>query len=338
MSLDSKEFRRALSAFPTGVAVVTTLDDVGQPHGLTVSSFNSVSLDPPMILWSQSVHAPSHPVFLSATGFVVNILAEDQADLSAQFSRGGADKFAGVVLEDSRDGPPLLAGCSATFECVTEHRYPGGDHTIFVGAVRRFKRHSHRPLVYGSGRYLIAQPGQTGENCALGDVRAVRMATPIAAELAVELGESVCISVWGNQGPTVIRWEESRHPVSAGLKTGLVLPLLDSATGRVFAAHLPTDRIGGLLDGQEAEAEDLTRIRRHGVCHYRSSALASVYGGEVEAVSVPVLNAAGDIVLALTIVRRTDDLQRPGDVSSLSGRLVAEAARLSSRLAAIPSD
>src|SRR3954469_18364116 len=90
---DSLELRRVLGAFVTGVTVITTLDRDGKPHGLTANSFTSVSLDPPLILWSQSLTAPSHPVFRESERFVVNILADDQVEISNRFARGGADKF-----------------------------------------------------------------------------------------------------------------------------------------------------------------------------------------------------------------------------------------------------
>ena len=87
--IDVKEFRRVLGSFVTGVTVITTIDEQGKPHGLTANSFSSVSLDPPLVLWSQSITAPSHAVFRDAQRFVVNILADDQLEISNQFSRGG---------------------------------------------------------------------------------------------------------------------------------------------------------------------------------------------------------------------------------------------------------
>lgn len=116
-SFDARELRNVLGAFVTGVTVITALDRDGRPHGLTANSFSSVSLDPPLILWSQSLASPSHPVFLEAERFVVNILADDQVAVSKHFARGGDDKFAGCETRPGLGGVPLIAGCAAYLEC-----------------------------------------------------------------------------------------------------------------------------------------------------------------------------------------------------------------------------
>src|SRR4051812_18428675 len=105
---DARALRQVLGAFVTGVTVITTVDASGKPHGLTANSFSSVSLDPPLILWSQSLTAPSHPVFRDADRFVVNILADDQVEVSNRFARGGADKFAGCATRAGLGGVPLI--------------------------------------------------------------------------------------------------------------------------------------------------------------------------------------------------------------------------------------
>ncbi len=161
---DPKALRRALGAFATGVTVVTACDLQGRRHGLTVNSFASVSLDPPLVLWSQAVIAPSHGVFQQVGHFAVNVLAEDQSDLSARFSRAGEDKFAGLSVDTGIGGVPLLPGCAARFECSVYQRYPGGDHTIYVGRVERFGRTDLAPLIFGNGRYLAGRPLQSTFN------------------------------------------------------------------------------------------------------------------------------------------------------------------------------
>ncbi|MCC2632239.1 MAG: peptidase [Ramlibacter sp.] len=155
-AFDPREFRAALGCFATGVTVITTLAPDGSPVGLTANSFNSVSLDPPMVLWSLARKAWSLPVFLQAQHWAVHVLAADQEALSNRFARAGEDKFAGLALETSRHGIPLLAGCAARFECRTALRQEGGDHIIFLGQVEAFERADRAPLVFLSGRYAEA--------------------------------------------------------------------------------------------------------------------------------------------------------------------------------------
>jgi flavin reductase (DIM6/NTAB) family NADH-FMN oxidoreductase RutF len=127
---DSRELRRTLGTFVTGVTVMTTVDEVGRFHGITANSFSSVSLDPPLVLWSQAVSTRSHPVFFKAEHFAVNILAEDQIELSNRFAKSFQEKFAGLEVDIGLGGVPLLRGCSAWLQCRVFSRIPGGDHTI----------------------------------------------------------------------------------------------------------------------------------------------------------------------------------------------------------------
>lgn len=152
--IDPGEFRRALSCFATGVTVVTTRNNDGERVGITVSSFNSVSLDPPLVLWSIADDAYSYDVFIDAEYFAVNILTMEQQHLVERFATRGVDKFEGLQSVDGLHGVPLLPGCAASFECRTEHRYPGGDHQILVGRVLRFESFEEDPLVLYRGRIL----------------------------------------------------------------------------------------------------------------------------------------------------------------------------------------
>jgi flavin reductase (DIM6/NTAB) family NADH-FMN oxidoreductase RutF len=161
-ALDPKELRRAFGSFVTGVTIVTALDAHGHPVGLTANSFSSVSLDPPLVLWSQSLTAPSHPVFRSAERFAINILADDQAGLSDRFARGGTDKFSGVAVRQGLGGVPLIDGATALLECTRVATYPGGDHAIFLGRVERFERHGRTPLVFAAGSYLSIPASAAG--------------------------------------------------------------------------------------------------------------------------------------------------------------------------------
>lgn len=158
--LDVQAFRRALGAFVTGVTIVTTRAEDGRPVGLTANSFNSVSLDPAMVLWSLALTSPNLAAFQYSRCWAVHILAADQEDLSARFATRGTDKFAGLEVAEGPDGVPLLSGCSARFVCRTSFEYDGGDHAIFVGQVIDFAATDARPLVFHGGRYnRILPPG-----------------------------------------------------------------------------------------------------------------------------------------------------------------------------------
>ncbi|MGB5331963.1 MAG: flavin reductase family protein [Woeseiaceae bacterium] len=148
------EFRRTLSCFATGVAVVTTLDAKDEKVGITVSSFNSVSLEPPLILWSVGVDSMSYDVFISAKYFAVHVLALHQQELSDRFAQSGNNKFATLDCGEGIHGVPILPEFAACLECSTEHVYPGGDHKIIVGRVHRCEDREDDPLIIHRSRFL----------------------------------------------------------------------------------------------------------------------------------------------------------------------------------------
>lgn len=150
--LDGRAFREALGAFTTGVTVVTTRGEQGDV-GLTANSFNSVSLDPPMVLWSLGKNASSLPAFRAASHFAVHILSENQQELSNRFATRGIDKFADTEVMRGPDDVPLLNDCAARFVCRTEYQYEGGDHIIFVGEVLDFSHWERAPLLFHGGKY-----------------------------------------------------------------------------------------------------------------------------------------------------------------------------------------
>jgi flavin reductase (DIM6/NTAB) family NADH-FMN oxidoreductase RutF len=150
VSHDPRDFRSALGCFPTGVCLVTALAPDGRRVGLTANSFSSVSLDPPMILWSLARTASSAPVFRDAEYFVINVLAAGDDELSSHFARPGEDKFA-KYADRFADG--VLRGAIATFECHSRHRYYGGDHIILIGVVERYLHTGGAPLVFSRGQY-----------------------------------------------------------------------------------------------------------------------------------------------------------------------------------------
>ena len=150
--LNQNLFRKALSCFPTGVAVATTVSANGQPRGLTISSFNSVSMNPPLILWSIGLEAACVEDFRQADRFAINILSATQVDISRKFAAAQEDRFATIDWSLSAFGLPLIHGISASLECQIWARYPGGDHEIIVGEVCHLIGNEKTPLLYGLGR------------------------------------------------------------------------------------------------------------------------------------------------------------------------------------------
>jgi len=155
----SAEFRTALGMFATGVTIVTARGSSGQLVGLTASSFNSVSLEPPLVLWSLSQAASSMDAFRAGSHYAINILAADQQDLAQRFATRGAERFADLAFTEGASGAPLIAGCVATFECFNRSRYVEGDHVIFVGEVEHCThRPGTSPLLYHGGKFYTEHP------------------------------------------------------------------------------------------------------------------------------------------------------------------------------------
>jgi flavin reductase ActVB len=153
MPINSEDFRNAMSRFASGVTVVTTKDAAGDPHGITVSAFSSVSLDPPLVLICIENAAGSVHAFKQSKMFVVNVLSREQIELSERFAAQIADKFAGVDLDLDIDGIPVLSNCLVNLSCRVRNVYDGGDHTIFVGEVESSIVAEGDPLIYFRGDY-----------------------------------------------------------------------------------------------------------------------------------------------------------------------------------------
>lgn len=140
--------------FATGVTIVTTCTSEGEPVGLTANSFNAVSLEPPLVLWSLSRKAASLPAFRAGSHYAINVLAADQKALAERFAAKGADRWSGVQSTAGVCGAPLIPAAAATFECFNRSRYDEGDHVIFVGEVERCTwRADASPLLFHGGRY-----------------------------------------------------------------------------------------------------------------------------------------------------------------------------------------
>jgi len=153
--IDPKALRQALGAYTTGVTIITTRSSTGEPVGITANSFSSVSLDPPLVLWSLARSAHSLPAFSESTHWNVHVLSMEQEDLSNRFARAGENKFAGLELDDGMSDSPLLPQCSARFQCKKAFEYDGGDHIIFVGEVLGFDKSERPALAYAAGNYAI---------------------------------------------------------------------------------------------------------------------------------------------------------------------------------------
>lgn len=152
--LDPREFRNALGTFATGVTVITTRGPKGELVGNTASSFNAVSLDPPLILWSLGRSSYSFKAYLSNDHFAVNVLREGQEEISARFAKALGDKWQGLDYETSETGCPILPNVLGVFECKTAYTYQGGDHVIFVGEVLRYDFDpAGKPLLFWRGDY-----------------------------------------------------------------------------------------------------------------------------------------------------------------------------------------
>ena len=145
--------------FATGVTIVTARTPAGELVGLTANSFNSVSLNPPLVLWSLSQAASSMAALTTGSHYAINILAADQKELAERFSSKRADRWQGVAFTDGLAGAPLLTGAVASFECFNRSRYEEGDHVIFVGEVERCNhRAGAAPLLFHGGKFYTEHP------------------------------------------------------------------------------------------------------------------------------------------------------------------------------------
>lgn len=153
LSFDATTFRRTLGMFATGIAIVTARNGRGEPIGLTINSFNSVSLAPPLVVWSLANSSALREDLEACEYYAINILAADQEDLSNRFASRNGDRFAGLRWEEGLGGAPLLEGCCAVFEVRNSQRLPGGDHVVFISEVVRCDRSEQAPLVFFNGQY-----------------------------------------------------------------------------------------------------------------------------------------------------------------------------------------
>ncbi|ETF00598.1 flavin reductase [Advenella kashmirensis W13003] len=353
-TFDQRTLRNVLGTFVTGVTVVTTQDAEGRHYGVTANSFSSVSIDPPLILWSQSRSSSSHPAFRDSDHFVINILADNQVAVSNHFAKSRDDKFENIAFVNGLGGAPILDGCAAHLECRKVAAYPGGDHVVFLGQVERISsRGQCKPLAFGGGRYMVAYAHDLGPvsldlgGSGLADVEAIRLVSAALPEICEQLGQyTLCLAVWGNRGPTAIRWEPSQNPVSHNLRTGLVMSITRSATGRAFAAFQPEEIMATLIEEdlaasccdtsearkqrQQFEAE-VEQARAHGFARAAAERTSPFHEVAVNAFSAPIFNAQGRMVMALSLTSPADRLPAARD-GIVPITLAKEATTLSQRL------
>jgi flavin reductase (DIM6/NTAB) family NADH-FMN oxidoreductase RutF len=151
--IDPRDFRNALGTFATGVTIITAVAPDGKPYGLTCNSFASVSLNPPLVLWSLGVYSSSLTVFQNASHFTVNVLGASQQALADKFAKSSDEKFTGIDWTPGLGSAPVLAESVANFQCRSVNRYYGGDHVIFLGAVEAYSYNGREPLLFARGSY-----------------------------------------------------------------------------------------------------------------------------------------------------------------------------------------
>jgi flavin reductase (DIM6/NTAB) family NADH-FMN oxidoreductase RutF len=151
--LHPEEFRKACSRYATGIAVATVEGPDGKPHGLTVNSLTSVSIEPPLLLVCIAKTATAYTAFQAARGFAINILREEQIDLSQHFAASKEERFEGLAWRFGLYGAPVLDGVLAVAECAMHTSFDGGDHTIFIGLVEHAEAHEGAPLLYFASAY-----------------------------------------------------------------------------------------------------------------------------------------------------------------------------------------
>ena len=153
MALDAREIRNVMGHFATGVTVITTSDITGTPFGLTVNSFTSLSLNPPLVVVCVDKTVDCYSCFDESKVFAVNVLSEDQEELSRRFATKRIEKFAGIQWRMGEHGLPLLDGVIGTIECKVTRSYEGGDHTLFLGEILSATAKGDRPLLFFKGKY-----------------------------------------------------------------------------------------------------------------------------------------------------------------------------------------
>ena len=350
---DSRQLRNVLGTFTTGVTVVTTIDREGMPHGVTANSFSSVSLDPPLVLWSQALTAKSLLAYQNSEYFAVNILADDQVAMSNHFAKSQPNKFAAIDFDTGIGGVPVLRGTVAHFECVKVASYTAGDHVIYLGRVERVSHSGRRPLAFAHGRYMVPYTHDLGPvslqfgSPTVATVEEIDVATDALPAIQKAVGGiSLCLSVWANHGPTVIRWLRGTNAVGAHLRTGLVMSMIGTATGRAFAAFSPTDvtrsfieedlRLWRVADEDELQQRErfeseIAEAKLRGLARMVNREPSQLVDLPVNAFAAPIFNRDGVMVMAVSLAADTSTLSSDWD-GAVSHELRSGAKTISERL------
>lgn len=323
IKLDEHKLCKTFDAFATGVTVITIRRSDGSFSGVTANSFNSVSVSPPLVLWSQSIWAKRFPAFRDCDHFTVNVLAHDQRSLANRFVVSEDEPFSEFDFLEGIHGAPILKGTTACLECKKIDMVSGGDHAVFLGRVEDLHYNGRAPLIYSEGKYKIAQAHELGSYELMAGAaipvnpKAVDYVKREMPRIAEAVGDhSLCLSVWGNKGPTTVHWEASRKPVSNQLRLGLAMYITQSATGRAFAAFLPEPTTAALIEDELSiyQSPDETReeqrsnfnrmlaeFRDRGISRASHSAPSPAHGSPVTAFSAPIFGPDNHMYMALTV-------------------------------------
>ncbi|WP_246252708.1 flavin reductase [Allomesorhizobium camelthorni] len=238
-------FRRCLGQFGTGVAIITTRSD-GQNAGVTVNSVASVSLEPPLVLWSISRQSRSFGAFQDAPGFAINILSKDQIELSRHFSSSAVHKFTGVPSRNGHHDIPLLDGAVAHIECSQEAAYDGGDHVIMIGRVSRVSRYSGDPLLFVQGRYVVAADHP--------DVDATTAANGTSAPPQIAVDSALIPLLFEAHYALSAKFDEHRRAEGLSRTVARILAILQDSPG-LTAHEVARKTYIGIRDAEDALAE-----------------------------------------------------------------------------------
>ncbi|MGP9790330.1 flavin reductase family protein [Roseinatronobacter sp. NSM] len=224
---DPRALRDAFGCFMTGVTVVTTLDMQGNPLGFTANSFASVSLDPPLLSVSIANRSANLAQFTQGNGFAVNILAEDQKDISATFARQMNDRFAEVFWRRGPVGSPLIGGVAAWFDCSLHAAIPAGDHTILIGQIGGFAATPAPGLGYYRGGYIT--PATTADEMPTGP--------DVVISAIFQAGECVLMVDDGRGGVTVPMVRVGRAGMQDSLATLMRTHGITAEPGQIYAIY-----------------------------------------------------------------------------------------------------
>jgi flavin reductase (DIM6/NTAB) family NADH-FMN oxidoreductase RutF/DNA-binding MarR family transcriptional regulator len=251
---DSAAFRRCLGQFATGITVITARHGE-QLVGMTVNSFSSVSLDPPLILWSAKRKSPSFEAFSKAEYFAVNVLSKDQISHSQHFGRSSDDKFTGMAFAEGLGGAPLVEGCSATFECRRHADFPGGDHLVILGEVRRFCRYDREALLFSQGRYSLAADYEAG-------ITNTPATSSSVAEANGPMNEFMTALLFRAHGVISEAVEEGRKAEGLSLLQCRIMAAIETLPRQTLDDLLPE-----LFLGSNAAANTVDQLKKMGLVH-----------------------------------------------------------------------